>query len=344
MNFANPQLLWLILAVVPILWLGRFRRKTVGHTQVDIHKNVRSTPFWAWVPPVLVTSFWVALCVGMAEPRQITYTDKQTVDAREFVIMVDTSGSMTTQLQDKSQQDFVKDQAAPGAVPAPDAKPATRATAARDGVKLFVDSRAQLIAQRGKGDRVSLLLFDDEVYTACPFVFDMSIISKKLFMIDGYQGGGTNFDGPNSDNQYSKVGAIQGAINYFKNKGQTKSRVLIMVTDGEDSISAKRFAELSQQIQDMGIHMYVLGVGESWTSGTEVDLRRFVEGVGGKVFLIGDVQAMRDGFAKINELETSKITIERFQGFKPLYWYFLIVGVILALAYRLACLLVREED
>ena len=186
------------------------------------------------------------------------------------MIMVDVSGSMNTALEVKNQQDFVQQSESDDATAQPtytaqDGKPPapvqfTRATAARMGVKKFVDAR--------NGDRVALLLFDNQVYDACTFTRDMKIMDKKLPLIDQYQGGGTNFDGPDNDNPYSKVGAIQGAINYFKQSGQSKTKVLIMVTDGEDSINAKRFTELGAQLQEMGIHMYVLGVGESWVNGT----------------------------------------------------------------------------
>ncbi len=234
---------------------------------------------------------WTSFSIGIAGPRLTQYSDKETVDTREIVIMVDTSGSMTTPLQNRDQQDFVQQS---GGTPKPDTaqadqRPATRANAARMGVKMFVDSR--------QGDRIALLLFDDQVYQACTFTGDLRILNKKLPLIDQYQGGGTNFDGPNPDNPNSNIGAIQGAINHFHEAGRgTKAPILIMVTDGEDSINAKRFVELGEQIKAMGIHMYVLGVGESWTNGTQVDLRRFAEEVGGKVFLVGNVQAMRDGF------------------------------------------------
>ena len=346
MSFAHPYLAALVVLLVPILWLGPLRRKVVGHTQVGIHKNVRSTPLIGWIPTILLVAAWSLFCVGMMGPRLTTYTDKETIEARDIVIMVDVSGSMTTALQVKNQQDFVQqsesddsagkstDTTAQSATPSAPVT-FTRATAARMGVKKFVDAR--------NGDRVALLLFDDQVYNACTFTRDMKIMNKKLPLINQYQGGGTNFDGPNDDSPYSKVGAIQGAINYFKQSGQSKTKVLIMVTDGEDSINAKRFTELGAQLHDLGIHMYVLGVGESWTSGT-VDLHRFVDSVNGKVFIVGDAEAMRDGIAEINKLEKSQIVVERTQNYKPLYIYFLLAALSAALLYKLAAMMVREEE
>ena len=345
MSFAHPYLAALVVLLVPILWLGPLRRKVVGHTQVGIHKNVRSTPLIGWIATILLIAAWSLFCVGLMGPRLTTYTDKEIIEARDIVIMVDVSGSMNTALEVKNQQDFVQQSESDDATAQPtytaqDGKPPapvqfTRATAARMGVKKFVDAR--------NGDRVALLLFDDQVYDACTFTRDMKIMDKKLPLIDQYQGGGTNFDGPDNDNPYSKVGAIQGAINYFKQSGQSKTKVLIMVTDGEDSINAKRFTELGAQLQEMGIHMYVLGVGESWVNGT-VDLHRFVDSVNGKVFIVGDVEAMRDGIAEIDKLEKSQIVVERTENFKPLYLYFLLAALGAAMLYKLAAMMVREEE
>jgi hypothetical protein len=348
MSFANTIYLVLVLALVPILWWGHRRRKNVGHTQVGLHKNVTAKPIIGWIILATITLMWIGFCIAMAGPRQTMFSDTQTAEARDIVIMVDTSGSMTTALQLKDQQDFVQT-GAPGqsgapaqpGTPAPtnsqsDQKTPTRANAARMGVQMFVEQR--------KGDRMALLLFDDQVYEACLFTFSQNILEKKVPLIDQYQGGGTNFDGPNDNNPNSKIGAIQGAIDFFKANGQSKSRVLIMVTDGEDSISDKRFGELAQQIKDLDIHMYTLGVGESWTQGQMVDLRKFTEAVGGKVFIVGNAQALNDGFAEINRIEKSKIVVERLIDYKPLYWLVLIPVAGLLMIFLFACMLVREED
>jgi hypothetical protein len=75
-----------------------------------------------------------------------------------------------------------------------------------------------------------------------------------------------------------------------------------------------------------------------------VDLRKFTEEEGGKVFIIGDPQAMKDGFAEINKLEKSKIVIERTSDFKPLYWMVLYPAAGFLLLFLGIAAIVREED
>jgi Mg-chelatase subunit ChlD len=351
MNFGTPIYLAALIALAPMVWFAGRRRKTVGHSQVDLHKNVGAIPFVGWIPTALLVLTWTMLCIGLAQPRLTQVTEKQTAQARDFVVLVDVSGSMSSALQDPAQQTFVGQQTpgqngntapttdatgtTPGA-PATPPPPPTRANAARQGVKLFVDQRS--------GDRVALLLFDDEVYYVWPLTSDLKTIDRKLYLIDKYNGGGTNFDGPNPDYPGSKVGGIQGAINHFKQLSDAKTKVLIMVTDGEDSISPKRYAELQAQMKQLGIHMYVLGVGESWGSGSKPDLQRFCEDLGGTVIPVGNAQAMRDGFATISRLEKSTVEIDRTTGFRELYQYFLYAALVLALLYKLSSALVREEE
>jgi len=353
MSFATPMYLVLLLAIAPMLWFANRRRKTVGHTQVEVHRNVRSTPLVGWLPIILLVLMWSAFCIGMARPRLTEVNEKQTIQSRDFTILVDVSGSMSTPLQDPAQQTFVGNQTGNGSsngAPANGStgnttqsggtatppQPPTRANAARQGVKLFVDQR--------QGDRVALLLFDDEVYDVWPLTADLKTIDRKLPLIDQYNGGGTNFDGPNPDYPWSKVGGIQGAINHFKELSDAKTRVLIMVTDGEDSMNPKRVEQLTDQMKKMGIHMYVLGVGEDWTTGSTPDLQKFCEGLGGKVFVVGNAQQMRDGFAEINKLEKSTVVIEKNAGYKDIYQYFLYAALVFALLYKFSTAIVREDD
>lgn len=342
MSLASPICLLLLPAIIPMIWLANRRRKSVAHSQVDLQKNARSTPFFGWFPNLLLLLTWVLLCVAISRPETTAFTQKRTVMSRDFVIQVDVSGSMSTALQDPAQQAFVGQQGnnsqsgnpttAGSGTGTPPPQP-TRANAARAGVKQFVEQR--------EGDRVALLLFDDQVYFVWPLTSDLKTIEKKLPLIDQYNGGGTNFDGPSDSNQ--NVGAIQGAINHFKEASESKTKVLIMVTDGEDNIDPKRFVQLSQQMHDLGIRIYVLGVGDSWTNGTTPDLQRFAEANGGTVIRVGNAQDMRDGFAKINALEKSQVQVEQIELHPDVYQYFLYAALVTAILFGLFAAFVREE-
>jgi hypothetical protein len=260
---------------------------------------------------------------------------------RNYVVQVDISSSMSTALSDPALKEFAskganeekpklspefaeylrqlgviedKPAALPASTPSDDQsgedgegsapKGPTRAMAARQGVKLFLDHRIV------NTDRVALLTFDTRVYFSEPLGFNLKSIYNKLDDIL-FSGGGTEFEADCVPGV--GCGAIQGAINHFKQATTSgDTRVLIMVTDGEDSMHAERIEALTRQIQQMHIKMYVIGVGESWLKTEPTDLQKFVEseGVNGMVIKAGNAQQLRDGFAEIDKLEAkdTKVT------------------------------------
>jgi Mg-chelatase subunit ChlD len=192
---------------------------------------------------------------------------------------------------------------------------------------------------------VGLLVFDDDTYYHWPLTDDLRIIKRKSQLLNKRSGGGTNFDGPSESSQ--GIGPLQAAINHFAEMGQAKTKVLVMVTDGESNISPKRFEELATQMEALGIRIYILGVGESWTSGganMTADLRRFSDRLGGTVIPVGDAVQMRGAFDTIDRLEVSKVLLEKSISYKDIYHWFLAGSVLLFLLYLGATAVIRQES
>ena len=124
----------------------------------------------------------------------------------------------------------------------------------------------------------------------------------------------------------------------------TQTRVLIMVTDGEDSIDDDPVKALGKAIHDEHIRMYVLGVGESWNGSKKQPLQEFVERpeVGGRVIRVGDTKQMQEAFDLIDKLETSKAEMEATQRAQELYQYFAFACFVLLLFWAISAAFVRE--
>jgi Ca-activated chloride channel family protein len=334
MSFAEPLFLVLTLLVVPMLWLRRKRQAAVGHSQAGQYRNLRSVPIVGWLPAVLFTLAWTAMCVALARPMLPHVNEKQSIQTRDVIITTDISASMWTQLSDPAQQQLANSgqQAGGDASGQPPRQP-MRIDAAVQAIKLFVARR--------QGDRVALFVFDTDTYYHWPLTADLKIILDKADLISKTMGGGTNFEGPSDGNP--GMGPLQAAINHFKQYGKAKTKVLIMVTDGEDSISAKRMDELQAQMQAAGIRLYVLGVGDSWTNGSQPDLKTFVERMGGVVIPVGDAAQMRAGMDKIDQLEKSTVSLEKQVSYKDIYQVFLGAGIVLWLLYLASAAFIRES-
>ncbi len=342
MSFASPLYLALVILVVPMLWLRRKRQTAVGHSQVNLHKNLRSVPIIGWLPTLLFILAWTALCVALARPLLPEVSQKKVIQTRDFIICTDISGSMWSVVQDQDQVNYAGGQPS-ASNPAPGSgtgdgdssqpQQLRRIDIAQLAIQDFVSHR--------QGDRVALFVFDDQTYYHWPLTDDLKIIQRKAKLLNLRQGGGTNFEGPDQSNP--GVGPLQAAIDHFKAFGKAKTKVLIMVTDGEDSIDPARADVLAQQMQQMGIHVYVLGVGESWTSGQDLDLGKFADRMGGTVIRVGNKADMQAGFAKIDQMEKSAVVLETSVSYKDIYQYFLGLSLILWLLYLGSTALIREN-
>lgn len=324
-TFAYPVFLVAVLLLVPMLWLGYRRRSSVGHTQTTLHDGIKSVPLIGRLPTILLIMFWVAACLALARPQLPEEAEREVIITRDFVIATDISGSMTATISD------------PGQIVLGGADSSTSGANNRV-TRLMVAERAiELFVQEREGDRVALFLFDTQTYYSWPLSKDLRVIELKNRGINRYNGGGTDFA--------STRGPIQAAINHFKELGQAQSKVLIMVTDGEDSIPEKRYKELLEQMTRDGIKIYTIGVGESWTrvNSWTRDLERFTEETGGIVIKAGDAEQMRQGFALINELERSTVEIDRTVSYRDIYQFFLMGALALGLLYLGSSVLVRED-
>jgi hypothetical protein len=348
MHFAAPLYFLLVLVALPCLWFAARRRKALGHSQVSIHDSIRSMPLLGRAPSICRVLFLTTLIVTAAQPQLIKLLTHLVIQTRDFLMTIDTSGSMNGDLKDPEQLKFAAitaQTAAPATSTAPDptaattAAPAaekpkvpTRAMAAREAVRQFL--------LRRKNDRVGLITFDDRCYYNEPIGKPESV-AKKLDAIL-HKGNGTNFDGPSSTSK--EPGAIECSIRHFVEMHATQTRVLIMVTDGEDSIDDDRAQVLGKAIHDEHIKMYVLGVGESWNGSTKQKLQEFVERpeVGGQLIRVGDTQQMREAFELIDKLETSKAETEALKQAEELYQY--LAGASFLLLFVWVCIAAYVRD
>jgi Ca-activated chloride channel family protein len=322
MTFAEPYYLFLIALLAPILWLRGKRRASLGHSQLDIHLQMsRVSLLRAMVISCLGLS-WISACIAMARPLLPQASERQVIQTRDFVIQVDISGSMSEAIEGRR---------GPSVTPTVAGSPEvlTRVAAARSAVTDFIRHR--------EGDRVALLLFNHESFYSWPLSRDHSVVLRRVEGIGRYVSGGTNFDGPD--------GAVQGAIDHFREMAQAQTRVLVLVTDGESAMERQRSELLLEQLAELRIRVYVLGVGPGWVNNSRMtqDLRELVESAGGSVIPVASEEQMRDAFDRINQLERSSVEMERSITHREVYGVFAVLAAFLLLGYLTLSALTFEE-
>lgn len=327
--FEQPLWFALVLVAVPILWFASRRRKALGHSQVDIHKNLRGIPVVGWLQNASLVLLLLALAALVAKPLLPEQKQVEVIQTRDFVITTDISGSMSEAIKDPDQQTFAAGQNQPTDGTTAETKPLQKIDVAARAIKVFVEQR--------QGDRVALLVFDTDTYYYWPLSRDLRVVASKADRVNKYTRGGTDFD---SDN-----GAILGAVKHFREASTAKTKVMIIVTDGEASISAERKELLTRTLTEQGIKVYVLGVGDSWVNDSPQtrDLRGIVEALGGTVIPVGDAAALRAAFTTINNLEKSQVELEKSVSYKPFSMPFVIAAIVLLLAYLGLSALVRDD-
>ncbi len=388
-GFANPKLLWLGLGVILIVPLWR----KLGHAMANTFGHGHKIKSVAWPQRLCLTLLcltWLAFTCAVAEPRvsQSVFTDSY--DAREFVLGIDRSGSMFSwdvegaELAEKVHawekevyaRQLEKREKFPNIYPLPPEKPVevqagnegklTRYHLARYAAAQFVGSRIASSAEAKKlgklGDRAGMFTFDDEGYWAWPLSSDLNITVRKIEgLLSRGIGGGTNFDGPDSSASFGgqQIGAFQACINHFRKWGQpgVKTKVMILISDGDAGISEKRHEELLKQMTEEGlnIHVYALVCGprSQLENSSTQSVRKLIKAVNpddpahpefqNAVIWAGDAQAMQDAFDLISRLEASTIKGEPTTQSRDVGHEFSLLVALLGALFVLSCATFREN-
>jgi Ca-activated chloride channel family protein len=176
------------------------------------------------LPAVSLWLIWLLLLVAAARPTWIGEPIELPDSGRDLMLAVDISGSM--QMEDMQVGNAI----------------ATRIEAVRKLGAEFISSR--------KGDRLGLILFGTNAYVQSPLSFDTATVRR--FLLEAQIG----FAG-----QETAIGdAIGLAVKRLKER-PAESRVLILLTDGQDTASSVQPQEAAQLAASLGIRIYTIGIG-----------------------------------------------------------------------------------
>lgn len=327
-SFICPIFLGFIPVVLIQLYLAYRRRASYGFSQLETQRTLATVSLVKQLPLIFLAAFLISLCLAIARPVVGQSHTRQVIETRDFCIAVDVSGSMELEIADSADNQVSNK--------TDNTAKASRLSVAKAAIDKFIPGRA--------GDRICYIQFDDEAYFSWPLTTDLELISRHNSHLGSYSGGGTNFDGPDEAG-FSKTGPIQAAIDHFKELGEAKAKVLIMVTDGEASIKPERKQQLLNLLKDENIRVYVLGIAQGWVidSKSVQDLKQLAIDSGGKVLPVGDKAAMAAGFDEINRLEKTAVSLERQATYRDIYQYFVFAALFFAFAFALVSAMVREQ-
>lgn len=189
-------------------------------------------------------------------------------------------------------------------------------------------------------DRIGLVVYAGEAYTKAPLTVDHDIIERFL----GDLQMGEIIDG-------TAIGTgLATAVNRLV-ESDAKSRIIILLTDGENNAGYHSPELAAELAAEYGIRVYTIGVGSGEqtlmpstplgkgryrykTSRGSVDeelLNYIASTTNGRYFRARDPQELESIYGYIDELEKTEIETTVFKRYSEEFGYFLIIGLCLLL-------------
>ncbi|NEK18572.1 vWA domain-containing protein [Rhizobium leguminosarum] len=309
---------WLLLVLpLPVLvwWLLPAHRETSASvrlpffSQVAEAAGVRPTKGSVvtrrtWPQLVCETLAWCLMVLALARPQLVEPPIEKIEPQRDILLALDLSQSMDA-------RDF------PGA----DGAPLARVDAVRQVVADFVEKRP--------GDRIGLVVFGDAPYPLAPFTMDHELV--RTMIADTVPG----MAGPRT----SLGDALGLAIKMFE-KTTAPEKVLIVLTDGNDTASRMPPLKAAEIAKSKGVFVHTVGIGDPAATGEDkldtATLQKIAASTGGRYFFGGDQSQLAVIYEVLDQITPEDQKNLSWRPRVELFHWPLLAAVALLAAYYLA--------
>lgn len=315
-RFASPLFLLLLFVVAFAIFL-KLRNKSKNTIKVSSLKGVDNLSSSVMgkisnIIPVLKIISLILLIVALARPQWGDKKINVTTQGVNIILALDLSESMRA-------LDFKKNK-----------KIVTRLEAVKIVVRQFILKR--------EGDRIGMVVFGSNAFTQLPLTRDYNTIA---FILDHLKIGAA---GPRT--------AIGDAIGISLKRLEdikSKSNIIILITDGKSNSGELSWQDAIKIAVQRKVKIYTIAVGTKGEAPFLVDglfgkqyvyqkvdvdldaLRTIAEKTQAGFFEAGDLKSLGQIYEMINNLEKTKVDVEKWVEYKELYPGLLGIGLILFL-------------
>ena len=191
-------------------------------------------------------------------------------------------------------------------------------------VQGFIDKR--------KDDRLGLIVFGTGAYPQAPLTLDHASLS--LLLADT----GIGMAGPNT-----AIGDAIGLSLKLLDQAHEQEKVLILLTDGNDTSSAITPDHAAEMAANKGVIIHTIGIGDPSASGeAKVNLsalEQIAKTTGGQFFRAEDRNALDQVYATLDRLTPHQVKTLSHQPQRELFYWPLGAAVTLLGLYHLGALL-----
>jgi len=282
LEFTHPWVFLLLLAPALVRWLAPPHRESRDSLQVPYFERLiglsgetprsgASVRRRLMIQAVASLLGWCLLVLALARPEWVGEPVKLEKTARDLMLAVDLSGSMeATDFSDAKDEKT------------------DRLSVAKEVLEEFVAGR--------EGDRLGLIVFGSAAYLQAPFTDDhktwLDLLDESI----------VNMAGPST----ALGDAIGLSIAHFR-QSKTENRVLILLTDGNDTGSRVPPLDAAKVAKVEGVTIYTVAVGDPTTVGEEAldmeTLEAVAQTTGGSNFVAANREALSETYRRIDELE-----------------------------------------
>lgn len=315
MEFVNKEYLFLFLLLIPyIAWYLLYKKNTEPTMRMSdtfvyryAHKGWRVRMIH--VPFVLRVITFILLILMLARPQTHNAWNSKNVEGIDIMLAMDVSTSMLAE----------------------DLKP-NRIEAAKNVASEFISDRPN--------DNIGLTIFAGEAFTQCPMTTDHESLLNLLHNV------GSDIVLNNLIEDGTAIGmGLANAVGRLKDR-KTKSRVVILLTDGSNNrgdISPLMAANIAKSY---GIRVYTIAVGSNELApypmrvgGTtqyvklraDIDsetLSRIAATTDGNFYRATNTAELKNIYKDIDKLEKTKMSVKKYRKNNEAYQLFALFAVV----------------
>ena len=315
MEFANKEYLLLFLLLIPyIVWYFLYRKKTEPTMRMsDTYAYQFAPKSWRirmiHLPMLLRVIALSMIILVLARPQTHTSWGSKTVEGIDIMLAMDVSTSMLAE----------------------DLKP-NRIEAAKSVAGEFVSGRPD--------DNIGLTIFAGEAFTQCPMTTDHQSLLNLLHNVR------TDIAARGLIQDGTAIGmGLANAVSRLKDS-KTKSKVVILLTDGSNNSGDLSPLTSAQIAKSLGIRVYTIAVGTNGVApypmqvgGTtqyvnmraDVDtqtLSQIAAQTDGNFYRATNTSELKIIYQDIDKLEKTKMDVKKFSKRYEAYQRFALVAVI----------------
>jgi Ca-activated chloride channel family protein len=317
-SFAHPWLL-LLLALLPVVaWLlGRQGRPAAFlYSSVQLVRSIANTTR-SKAGRILLALRWMTLAlflVGLARPQMIQSETSVKASGIDIALAIDLSGSMESEDFELNRQRV------------------NRLEIAKDVLKKFIERRPS--------DRMGLVAFAGKAYIAAPLTLDHSFLIQNLERLELH-----------SIEEGTAIGAgLSATVNRLRDL-KSKSKIVILMTDGQNNAGKIPPVTAAEAAQALGIKVYTVGVGTRGTAPfprgynlagqkvyaqvpvdiDEKTLQQIADKTGGKYFRADSTDTLRKIYDEIDKLEKTEAEVKKYVQIQELFPWVVLPGFALLL-------------